>query len=300
MEQAAPDKVEKQIEFSRVGKHDDVTNTDTWDEWQPNKQSFSAVQTPDVTGYTPDIKLAEAKTVTAGDKDIAVTVTYSPDKQKAKVLFIDDTTKKTLDIHNLTGVTNGHEKYNPSEEIEKFIHENYVFVSSDYPEKGFTYDNDDNQDQVFEVHLKEVPIESDTPIVPDNNGDNGGSNGTPTDSDNPEKDNGESDTDKSSHKTPVKRHDNKKHHGTKKTNAQKNDNKTNSQKISKTAKLNPNRPAQPKLDKAKESTNSVNRIKHDALPQTGEKRSSLMAMLGLAISGLGMIGAMKSKKRKDD
>lgn len=27
---------------------------------------------------------------------------------------------------------------------------------------------------------------------------------------------------------------------------------------------------------------------------------SLMAMLGLAISGLGMIGAMKSKKRKDD
>ena len=296
----APDKVEKQIEFSRVGKHDDVTNTDTWDAWQPNKQSFSAVQTPDVTGYTPDIKLAEAKTVTAGDKDIAVTVTYSPDKQKAKVLFIDDTTKKTLDIHNLTGVTNGHEKYNPSEEIEKFIHENYVFVSSDYPEKGFTYDNDDNQDQVFEVHLKEVPIESDTPIVPDNNGDNGGSNGTPTDSDNPEKDNGESDTDKSSHKTPVKRHDNKKHHGTKKTNAQKNDNKTNSQKISKTAKLNPNRPAQPKLDKAKESTNSVNRIKHDALPQTGEKRSSLMAMLGLAISGLGMIGAMKSKKRKDD
>ena len=296
----APNKVEKQVEFNRVGKHDDVTNTDTWNKWQPDKQSFDAVQTPDVTGYTPDIKLAEAKTVTAGDKDITVTVTYTPDQQKAKVVFIDDTTKKTLDTHNLIGVTNGHEKYNPSEEIDKFVHDNYVFVSSDYPEKGFTYDNDDDHDQVFEVHLKEVPIESDTPIVPDNNGDNGGSNGTPTDSDEPEKDNGGSDTDKSSHKTPVKRHDNKKHHGTKKTNKQKNAKKTNKQKTSKTAKLNPNKPAQPKLEKAKESTNSVNRIKHDALPQTGEKHSSLMAMLGLAISGLGMIGAMKSKKRKDD
>ena len=303
----APDKVEKQIEFSRVGKHDDVTNTDTWNEWQPNKQSFDVVPTPEVKGYTPDIKSVEAKTVIAGDKDIAVTVTYSPDQQKAKVVFIDDTTKKILDTHDLTGVTNGHEKYSPSEEIEKFIHDDYVFVSSDYPEKGFTYDNDDNHDQVFEVHLREVPIESDTPTVPDNTDDNGGSNGTPTDSDNPEKDNGGSDTGNSSHKTPVKRHDNKKHHGTKKTNIQKNANKkhhgtkkTNSQKTSKTAKLNPNRLAQPKLEHVKESTNNVNRMKHGALPQTGEKHSSLMAMLGLAISGLGMIGAMKSKKRKDD
>ena len=303
----APDKVEKQVEFSRDGYNDEVTKQDHWNKWQPNKQTFDAVPTPEVKGYTPDIKSVEAKTVTAGDKDIAVTVTYTPDQQKAKVVFIDDTTKKTLDTHNLTGVTNGHEKYSPSEEIEKFIHDNYVFVSSDYPEKGFTYDNDDNHDQVFEVHLKEIPTESDTPIVPGNTEDNGGSNDTPTDSDEPEKDNGGSDTDKSNHKTPVKRHDNKKHHGTKKTNNQKKVNKnhqdakkTNSQKTSKTAKLNPNRLAQPKLEQVKESTNNVNRIKHDALPQTGEKHSSLMAMLGLAISGLGMIGAMKSKKRKDD
>ena len=307
---AAPDKVEKQVEFSRDGYNDEVTKQDHWNKWQPNKQSFDAVPTPDVTGYTPDIKSVEAKTVTAGDKDINETIIYTPDKQKAKVVFIDDTTKKTLDIHNLTGVTNSHEKYSPSEEIEKFIHENYVFVSSDYPEKGFTYDNYDNHDQVFEVHLKERPTESDTPTIPGNTEDNGGSNDTPTDSDEPEKDNGGSDTvDKSNHKIPVKRNDNKKHHGTKKTNIQKNAKKTNIQKNAKkdniqkntkTAKLNPNRFAQPKLEKVNESTNRVNRIKHDALPQTGEKHSSLMAMLGLAISGLGMIGAMKSKKRKDD
>ena len=163
----APDKVEKQVEFSRVGKHDDVTNTDAWNAWQPNTQSFSKVPTPEVKGYTPDIKSVEAKTVTAGDKDITVTVTYNPDQQKAKVLFIDDTAKTTLDTHNLTGVTNGHESYSPSKEINQFVDKHYVLVSSDYPEKGFTYDNDDSQDQVFEVHLVHTyePVETSQTIT---------------------------------------------------------------------------------------------------------------------------------------
>ena len=304
----APNKVERQVEFNRVGKHDDVTGTDTWDEWQPNKQSFDAMSTPEVKGYTPDIKLIEAKTVTAGDKDITETITYTPNKQKAKVVFIDDTTKKVLDTHDLTGVTSGHEKYNPSEEIEKFIHDNYVFVSSDYPEKGFTYDNDDSKDQVFEVHLKEKLSESDTPTIPNNTEENGGSSDTPTDSDEPEKDNGGSDAvDNSNHKTPVKRNSNKKHHGIKKINNHKNANKkhqgtetTNNQKNAKIAKLNPNevdtkanKLTQTKLGKVQEPTNNT-------LPQTGNKQSGLMAALGLAISSLGMIGAVKSKKRKDN
>ena len=87
---------------------------------------------------------------------------------------------------------------------------------------------------------------------------------------------------------------------------------TKTSKVSKTAKLNsnkvnakPNRFVQPKLEQAQEvqgSTNRANRseLKHDVLPQTGEKYSSLMAMLGLVISGLGLIGAMKSKRRKNN
>ena len=163
----APDKVEKQVEFSRVGKHDDVTNTDTWNAWQPNTQSFSKVPTPEVKGYTPDIKSVEAKTVTAGDNDITVTVTYNPGQQKAKVLFIDDTAKKTLDTHNLTGVTNGHESYSPSTEINQFVNKHYVLVPSDYPANGFTYDNDDSKDQVFEVHLVHTyePVETSQTIT---------------------------------------------------------------------------------------------------------------------------------------
>ena len=84
---------------------------------------------------------------------------------------------------------------------------------------------------------------------------------------------------------------------------------TKTSKISKTAKLNydkvnakTSKLVQPKLKQIQESTNRANRseVKHDTLPQTGEQHSNLMAMLGLVISGLGLIGAMKSKKRKDN
>ena len=80
-------------------------------------------------------------------------------------------------------------------------------------------------------------------------------------------------------------------------------------KISKTAKLNydkvnakTSRLARPKLEKVQESTNRVDRdkLKRNNLPQTGEQHSNLMAMLGFVISSLGIIGAMKSKKRKDN
>ena len=89
----------------------------------------------------------------------------------------------------------------------------------------------------------------------------------------------------------VERNSNKKHHVTKKTNIQ---------KTSKTAKLNPNRFVQSKLGKVQESANQANRseLKHDALPQTGEKHNNSLAILGLVISGLGLIGLMKLKKRK--
>ena len=80
-------------------------------------------------------------------------------------------------------------------------------------------------------------------------------------------------------------------------------------KISKTTKLNSNKVnaktnslVQPKLEKVQDSTNRANRneLKRDALPQTGEQHNNLMAMLGLVISGLGLIGAMTLKKRKDN
>ena len=164
----APDKVEKHVEFNRDGYNDEVTKQDHWNKWQPGEtQTFDVVPTPEVKGYTPDTKSVEAKTVTPGDKDITETVTYNPDQQKAKVLFIDDTAKNTLDTHNLTGVTNGHESYSPSEEINQFVNKHYVLVSSDYPDNGFTYDKDNSKDQVFEVHFVHTyePVETSQTIT---------------------------------------------------------------------------------------------------------------------------------------
>ena len=84
---------------------------------------------------------------------------------------------------------------------------------------------------------------------------------------------------------------------------------TKTSKISKTAKLNYNEVnaktsslTQPKLEQIQKSTDRANRgeLKRNNLPQTDEKGSSLIAMLGLVISGLGLIGSMKLKKRKDN
>ena len=89
----------------------------------------------------------------------------------------------------------------------------------------------------------------------------------------------------------------------------KNSKATKMQKDAKTSKLNSNkvnaktnRLVQPKLEQVQESINRANRneLKYDVLPQTGEKHNNLMAMLGLVISGLGLIGAMKLKKQKDN
>lgn len=87
-----------------------------------------------------------------------------------------------------------------------------------------------------------------------------------------------------------------------KLNSNKANAKPNSLAKPKLENAKPNSLSQPKLEKVQESTNRANisEFKHDILPQTGEKRGSLMAMLGLVISGLVMIGAMKSKRRKDD
>ena len=84
---------------------------------------------------------------------------------------------------------------------------------------------------------------------------------------------------------------------------------TKTSKISKTAKLNYDKVnaktsslARPKLEKVQESTNRVDRdkLKHNNLPQTGEKHNDSLAILGLVISALGLIGAIKSKKREDN
>ncbi|WP_333491215.1 mucin-binding protein, partial [Lactobacillus johnsonii] len=92
---ALDDYVAKPVTFTRKVSTDAVTGKKTYGSWSA-KQSFAAVTSPTIKGYTPDKAEIEAQTVSGDDNDVVKTVTYKANTQKLKVVFIDDTTGQTL------------------------------------------------------------------------------------------------------------------------------------------------------------------------------------------------------------
>ena len=174
---AADDNVQ-QLSFKRDGYNDEVTGVDHWNAWTPANSQYEAVDSPVIQGYTPDELVVEKSTVNPTDKDIEITVTYNADKQAAKITYIDDTTGKTLTHDDFSGRTNEHEDYTPIDRIQEFENKGYELVSNDYPDGGFNFDDNDQQDQVFNVHLKHGT----TTVTPENPG----KPGEPVDPDNPD------------------------------------------------------------------------------------------------------------------
>lgn len=151
----APNDYQTTVKFSRDGFNDEVTNVDYWNAWQPgNMQKLKAVDSPEVAGYTPDIKQVKAYTVGSDAQDIKTTVTYTPNIQLAHVKYIYDTDHKTLTQDDLSGRTNEISGYRTKDRINEFKAHQYILVSDNYPAKGMTFDNQDNIDQQFEVHFK--------------------------------------------------------------------------------------------------------------------------------------------------
>lgn len=61
--------------FTRTGVRDDSTGIVTWGSWSP-AQTFQAVTSPTIDGYTPDKPVVDAVTVTGDSADQVFTVTY--------------------------------------------------------------------------------------------------------------------------------------------------------------------------------------------------------------------------------
>ncbi len=170
--QAKPDH-EQTLSFTENGIQDLVTQKITWT--PANSQKFDDVATPVITGYTPDQDKVIGQTANFETDNRKVTVTYSPNVQIGHINYIDDNTGKTLTRDDFSGRTNEHEDYTSIDRIQEFENKGYVFVSSDYPDGGFNFDDNDQQDQVFNVHLKHGivtvttnnPQTPDTPINPD-------------------------------------------------------------------------------------------------------------------------------------
>lgn len=74
--QAAPDHVAT-ITFTRNGVHDEVTGNDTWDPWSAADQTFAAVDSPVIAGYTANPAVVTSQKVTAADGNQVITVTYT-------------------------------------------------------------------------------------------------------------------------------------------------------------------------------------------------------------------------------
>ena len=73
--QAAPT-YKNAIGFTREG----ISNgkTTTWKTWSPENGTFEAVTSPNIAGYTVSKKVVNAIAVKPGDKDIEITIYYTP------------------------------------------------------------------------------------------------------------------------------------------------------------------------------------------------------------------------------
>ncbi|WP_432765498.1 mucin-binding protein, partial [Lentilactobacillus parabuchneri] len=126
---------------------------------------------PTVPGYTAHDP--EGHVLTPGsryqpsDPTKDTTITYTADKQKGSVSYVDDTTGKTLKTDSISGTTGSKSSYSTSGSIADYKKQGYELVTDGYP-ADLTFDNDDTTDQNFTVHLKHqlTPVNPTDPQTP--------------------------------------------------------------------------------------------------------------------------------------
>ena len=146
----APSDSKQTVNFTENGIQDLVTQKITWT--PADSQTLNDVASPVLTGYTADIKTANGKAVNFGDPDINVTVHYSANAQKAKIIYIDDTTKNNLDSKDANGKFGQTITFAtaPTDEIANYKKQGYVLVSNSFNNNKYQADNSKN---VFYVHF---------------------------------------------------------------------------------------------------------------------------------------------------
>lgn len=166
---AADDKTD-QVTFTRTGTIDEVTGDSSYQPWAATNgdTTFDKKISPVVTGYTPDHQSVDEVTgLTEASADVVTTVTYTINKETAKVTYIDDTNGQTLATKDLSGNFNTTDSYRTKPTIDDYLGNGYTFVSDNYPADGVVYNQDDTVQQ-FYVHLikKTVPNKPATPENP--------------------------------------------------------------------------------------------------------------------------------------
>ena len=118
---------------------------------------------PTVPGYTAHDPeghvLTPGSSYQPSDPTKDTTITYTADKQKGSVSYVDDTTGKTLKTDSISGTTGSKSSYSTSGSIADYKKQGYELVTDGYP-ADLTFDNNDTTDQNFTVHLKHQNIQS--------------------------------------------------------------------------------------------------------------------------------------------
>ena len=143
--------VAQTAKLTRTADVDEVTGEVTYGKWTTGE--WLNYDVPTVPGYTPSQSEVPAQTVSFGDNDIVKTVTYKANGQKLKVAFIDDTTGKTLNTIEKTGLSDTDSGYNTKADISDYAAKHYDLVSDGTNGKNLMFDHDDDTDQHYEVHL---------------------------------------------------------------------------------------------------------------------------------------------------
>ena len=139
-----------QVTFTRNGVLDDVTGIVAWGKWNEASQSYKALTSPTIAGYTPSETVVKRSSNSDAEQGPTVTVIYTADAQTAYVKYVDDTTGETLRQDDLHGYTDETIPYSTAEGIKKFEGDGYVLVSDGFkPGTKFGVGT-----PTYEVHFK--------------------------------------------------------------------------------------------------------------------------------------------------
>ena len=158
----AKDDVKETLHFKRFAYVNLVTGHIDYREWTTSDDTFDAVKSPVITGYTANkLVVPEVKGVKAGAADVEEVVTYVKDAQKAIIKYVNEkgNVEVTRDVVN--GKSGEAINYSTSAKIDDLHRKGYELVSD-----GFTsaanknFDFDAKVDQEFTVVVREriVPV----------------------------------------------------------------------------------------------------------------------------------------------
>ena len=163
----AKDDVKETLHFKRFAYVNLVTGHIDYREWTTSDDTFDAVTSPVIKGYTANkLVVPEVKGVKAGAKDVVEVVTYVKDAQKAIIKYVNEKGTAELSRDVVNGKSGEAIDYSTADKIAAYKRKGYELVSD-----GFTsaanknFDFDAKVDQEFTVTLREriEPIDPDKP-----------------------------------------------------------------------------------------------------------------------------------------